>query len=144
MTQKCFKMQVSNCNHVRRSRWQWCHLHDFHHTCKATTWHLLVRLPVCQSLTGRNVKPIFTKLHKMVELVISKKSIDLKAKGQQPGRISKIINSHLIDLKFEEDLDIRSLNSTTNYFWGQHRPKVNNFYGAISKILHFHPIDLKF
>ena len=59
------------------------------------------------------------------------------------GLISKIVNFHPIDLKFEEDLDIKSLNSTTNYFWGQHRPKVNNL-GAISIILNFLLIDLKF
>ena len=53
-----------------------------------------------------------------------------------------------MDLKFEE-LQISSLNSATNYFGGQnrpkgqHRPMVNNF-GEISEILNFHPIDLKF
>ena len=62
--------------------------------------------------------------------------------------ISKIVNFYPIDLKFEEDLHIKSLNSTTNYFLGQHRPlgqhrsKVNR--GRISKIVNFYPIDLKF
>ena len=31
-------------------------------------------------------------------------------------QISKIVNVHLIDLKFEEELHITSLNSTTNFF----------------------------
>ena len=35
------------------------------------------------------------------------------------------------------------MNSTTNYFWGQPRPKVN-ILGEISKILNFYPIDLKY
>ena len=35
------------------------------------------------------------------------------------GGISKTLNFHPIHLKFEEDLHIRSLNSTTNYFWDQ-------------------------
>ena len=33
--------------------------------------------------------------------------------------ISKIVNFHPIHLIFEEELHIWSLNSTTNYFWGQ-------------------------
>ena len=32
------------------------------------------------------------------------------------GQISEIVNVHLIDLKFEEDLHILSVNSTPNYF----------------------------
>ena len=36
---------------------------------------LIVWLDVCQSLTGHNFKLIFTKLHHMVEFVISKKPI---------------------------------------------------------------------
>ena len=32
------------------------------------------------------------------------------------GQISKIVNVHLIDLKFEEDLHIMSVNSTPDYF----------------------------
>ena len=65
------------------------------------------------------------------------------------GRISKIVNFHPIDLKFEEDLYFTSLNSTGKLFLSQHRPKgqqrpkVNNS-SEISKILNFHPIDLKF
>ena len=36
------------------------------------------------------------------------------------GRISKIVNFHLNDLKFEEDLYFRSLNSTSQlFFFGQ-------------------------
>ena len=57
--------------------------------------------------------------------------------------MSKILNIHPIDLKFEEDLYFRSLNSMNRYFFlgqrkpiGQHRP--------VSKIVNFHPIDLKF
>ena len=33
--------------------------------------------------------------------------------------ISKIFSFHPIDLKFEDKLHVWSLNSTTNYFWGQ-------------------------
>ena len=32
----------------------------------------------CQSPTGHNFKPIFTELHKMVELVVSKEPIDFE------------------------------------------------------------------
>ena len=42
--QKNFKLQLSNSNHVQRSRWQWCHFHDFHHTCQTSTWLLRVYL----------------------------------------------------------------------------------------------------
>ena len=42
--QKNFKLQLSNSNHVQRSRWQWCHFHDFRHTCQTSTWLLLVYL----------------------------------------------------------------------------------------------------
>ena len=44
-------------------------------------------------------------------------------RSQQICQISKILNFHPIDKKFEQDLYIMSLNSTTNYFWGQYRPK---------------------
>ena len=54
---------------------------------------------------------------------------------------SKILNFHLTDSKFEQVLHIRSMNSTTNYFWGQHW---QNHKGLISKIVNFHQIDLKF
>ena len=40
-------------------------------------------------------------------------------------------------------MHIRSLNSTANYFWGQHIGQKVNI-GRISKIITFHPIDLKF
>ena len=56
--------------------------------------------------------------------------------------ISKILNFHASDFKFEEDLHISLLNSTSIYFWGQHRPKVNK--GRISKIVNLYLIDLKF
>ena len=39
-------------------------------------------------------------------------------KGQHRPN-SKIVNFHPIHLKFEEELHIWSLNSTTNYCWGQ-------------------------
>ena len=39
------------------------------------------------------------------------------------GEISKFLNFHPIDLKFEEHFHISSLNSTTNYFGGPHQPK---------------------
>ena len=95
---------------------------------------LLFCLSVCLSVYRRQVdfKPIFTKLHHMVMFVIRKKVFEeeegflcLRSKGQHRpkvnnwGGISKILNFHPIDLKFEEDLHIWSLNSTTNYFWGQ-------------------------
>ena len=60
----------------------------------------------------------------------------LRSKGQHLSQISKIINFHPIDFKFEEDLHIRSGNSTTNYFGGHQ--------GEIPKIVNFHSIDLKF
>ena len=47
------------------------------------------------------------------------------------GRISKIDNFHLIDLKFEEDLHIWWCDSTTNYFWGQHWPKGQDMLGFL-------------
>ena len=57
----------------------------------------------------------------MVEFVIRKKSVVFeikRSKGQHRpkvnnlGGISKILNFHPIDLKFEKDLYFRSLNST--------------------------------
>ena len=45
-------------------------------------------------------------------------------------------------MKFEEDLEILSWNSTTNYFDGNIGQKVN--IGQISKIVNFHHIYLKF
>ena len=30
--------------YVKRSRWQWRHLHDFRHTCQAVAWCILVNL----------------------------------------------------------------------------------------------------
>ena len=42
-----------------------------------------------------------------------------RPKANNFGDISKILNFHPIDLKCEDHLHIRSLNSTTNYFWGQ-------------------------
>ena len=67
----------------------------------------------------------------MVEFVIRKKStvFEVKmSKGQHRpnvnnfGEISKILNFHPIDLKFEEDIYVGSLNSTTNSFGGPPRP----------------------
>ena len=95
---------------------------------------LSVCLFVCLSFspTGHNFKQIFTKLHHMVEFVIRKNLIVFevkRAKGQHRpkvnnfGEFSKILDFHPIDLKFEENLYFRSLNSTTNYFRGQHWPK---------------------
>ena len=59
-----------------------------------------------------------------------------KAQGQQLSQISKILNFHLIDLKFEDHLHIRLLNSPKYYF------EVNVRH--ISKIVNFQSIDLKF
>ena len=61
----------------------------------------------------------------MVEFVIRKKPIVFevkRSKGQHRpkvnslGEISKILNFHPIDLKFEEDIYFMSLNSTNKYF----------------------------
>ena len=87
-----------------------------------------VNLSVCLSVfllpTGHNFKPIFTKLHYMVEFVTSNKPIVFEVNIDQKVNtvprsttkvvFLKILNFHPIDLKFEEDLHIRSLNSTTN------------------------------
>ena len=90
---------------------------------------LSVCLSICLSPTGHNFKLIFTKLHHMVEFVIRKKPIVFefkrskgqhRPKGNKLAKISKILNFHPIDLKFEQDLYFRSLNSTTNYCEGQH------------------------
>ena len=60
------------------------------------------------------------------------------------GGISKILNFHPIDLKFEKDIYFRSLNLTTNYFGSpQYRGQKVNIV-RISKIVNFHPIHLKF
>ena len=63
-----------------------------------------------------NLKRIFISAHWIQPPIISQVN-----RGQKinTGRISKIVNFHMIDLKFGEDLHIWSLNSTTNYFWGQ-------------------------
>ena len=64
---------------------------------------------VCQSPTGHNFKPIFTKLHHMVEYVIRKKTIVFEVKRSKAqhrskvnnlGEISKILKLHPIHLKF--------------------------------------------
>ena len=61
------------------------------------------------------------------------------------GQISEILNFNPIKLKFEEHLHIRSMNSTTSYFWGKHWPKGQNRpKGQLFEILTFHPIELKF
>ena len=81
-----------------------------------------VCLFVCLSPTGHNFKPIFTKLHHMVEFVIWKKQIVFEVKrSARPkvnnfGGISKILNFHQNDLKFEKILYFSSLNSTSQLF----------------------------
>ena len=90
-----------------------------------------------------NLKNICKSRHLIQPTIIFEVNIGQKVNmGQKVniGQISKIANFYVIDLKFEEDLHIRSLNSTTNYFWGQQRPKA----GQISKFVNFHPIDLIF
>ena len=74
-----------------------------------------VVLSVCLLPTGHNFKPIFTKLHHLVEFVIRKKPVVFEVK-RSTWPNSKIVNFHPIHLMFEEDLHYRSLNSTTNYF----------------------------
>ena len=49
-----------------RSRWQWHHLHDFCHTCQATTWHLLVSMFVCECDDLRTLSTIFVKLYQRI------------------------------------------------------------------------------
>ena len=84
----------------------------------------------------------------MVEFVIWKKQIVFEVKrSARPkvnnfGGISKILNFHQNDLKFEEDLYFRSLNSEPIIFEINMDQKVN--IGQISKIVNFHPIHLKF
>ena len=88
------------------------------------------RLFVCsltfESPTGHDFKPIFMKLQQMPELVVRQTPIYFfevkRSKGHHRPKvnnffqISKILNFHLINFKFEDDLHIRSLNSTTyNY-----------------------------
>ena len=46
-------------------------------------------------------------------------NVKIGQKVNNLGEVSKILNFHPIDLKFEEELHIWSLNSTTKYFWGQ-------------------------
>ena len=61
------------------------------------------------------------KLHQVVEVVLTEKHIDFEVKGQRSswGQISEIVIFHPIELKFEQDLHIASLNWETNYFSGQ-------------------------
>ena len=70
---------------------------------------LSVCLSVHLSTTGHNLKPIFRKLHQMVEFDVSRKPVVFEIKRtksqHQPkvnnfGEISKILNFHLTDLKF--------------------------------------------
>ena len=49
--------------------------------------------------------------------------VSIGQKVNMLSAVSKILNFHPIDLKFEEGFQIRSLNSSTNFFWGYHRPK---------------------
>ena len=58
------------------------------------------------------------------------------------SKISKILNFHPIDLKFEEHMYLRSLNSTTIFLEVHIGQKAN--IGRISKIVNFRPIHLKF
>ena len=68
----------------------------------------------------------------------------IKVCNKIPGESREELDFHPIDLKFEEDLYFRSLNSTSELFWRiTWMKKVNNL-GEISKFLNFHPIDLKF
>ena len=105
-------------------------------TCKIKDFSsILVRrfcYSVCLSHTGHNFKPIFMKLHHMVEFVspfLQESLLFLRSKGQHRLKvnnlsgISKILNFHPTDVKFEEDIYFRSLTSTTNYFGGPLWPK---------------------
>ena len=92
-------------------------------------------LSVCHSPTGHILKPIFTRLHQTVELIKSKKPIDFEVKRtrwaecQRLCEISKkIINFHPNDLKFEENLHIKSVNSTTNCI----SPNVGRYFGLVT------------
>ena len=64
--------------------------------------------------TGHNSKLIVMKLYQDVEVVSTEKPIDFDVKGHL-SQISKIVIFHPIDLKFEQDLHIASLDWKTNY-----------------------------
>ena len=72
-------------------------------------------------------KVVFLKSSIFIWLTWNLKRICMSGHWIQPpiifevniGRISKIVNFHPIDLKFGEELYIWSINSTTDYFWGQ-------------------------
>ena len=57
---------------------------------------LSVCLFVCQSPTGHNFKPIFTKLYQVREVVSTEKPLDFELKGKRSslGKISKILYFH--------------------------------------------------
>ena len=108
---------------------------------------LLFCLSLCLSPTGHNSKPIIMKLHQVVEVVSTEKPIDWGQRSSW-GRSSKIVIFHPIDLKFEQDLHIASLNWESSYFWGQKvkgQLKVKLLKSSIFnwKIVSLHPINLK-
>ena len=105
-------------------------------------------LSVCQSPTGHNLKPIFTKLHQVIEVASTEKPIDFEVKVQRSswGPISKIIIFHPIDLKFEQHFC--TVCHWTNYFWDQNvkgQLKVKVLKSSIFnwKIVNLHPINLR-
>ena len=75
----------------------------------------------------RNLKRIYIRGHWIQPPIIFEVKINQKVNIDQKdiGRIYKILNFHLIVLKFEEDFHIRSLNSTTNFFEVNMEQKVN-------------------
>ena len=107
-----------------------------------------VILSVCLSPTGHNSKPIIIKLYQVVEIVSTEKPILFWGQRSSWGQICKIVIFHPIDLKFEQDLHIASLNLETNYFWGQNlkgqlKVKLLKSSHFIWKVINLHPINLK-
>jgi len=86
---------------------------------------LFVCLSVCLSPSSHKFQPILTKHLHLVEFVIRKKRIVFEVKRSQGQHrpkvnnlvvISKILNLHPINLKFEKELYCRSLNSTSGLY----------------------------
>ena len=63
-----------------------------------------------------NLKRIYISSHWFQPPIIFEANIGQRVKIRP---IYKIVHFHLIDLKFEEEWHIWSLNSSTNYIWGQ-------------------------
>ena len=82
---------------------------------RSTTSLVFLKSPIFIRLTW-NLKRIYISGHWIQPPIIFEVIISQK---NNRGQISKIVNFHPIHLKFEYELHIWSLNSTSNYFWGQ-------------------------